>query len=369
MKSTMLKICATSFLILFIFTVNGFTQSVSIEKIEVLQGNDDKVTFNFYDLTLKGMKNRTVQFAFVLSQNDEVLKESWVYVDPVKVPFETATWNGLAVWFYFPVMFLSTLGNSSSPYTGYLLVINKQDDSIIHKEPVEFVLEALKREITQDKNGNIISSLNWVYDKQIYSADFVVKQDDWKNSAAERDKFQPAKGKSSYEDGYIYLWDIYFNEFYSDLYGYLYTKNAGRLNEVKKIFWGIKEKHNLNYSQFAEMMISCIQNTVYLLPEKPYGILTPIETIAEQQGDCDSRSVLLYTLLRDFGYDVVIFYSEQYEHAMLGISHVGFGEYLAYKGKKYYFVETTAPGWIIGDIPPEWSDKRYWEVLVPVERN
>ncbi len=31
-----------------------------------------------------------------------------------------------------------------------------------------------------------------------------------------------------------------------------------------------------------------------------------------------------------------------------------------FKGKKYYFLETTYPGWQIGDLPPEFKNKRFW---------
>ncbi|RPJ06676.1 MAG: hypothetical protein EHM28_09615 [Spirochaetaceae bacterium] len=357
-------------MILFVLLIfDADAQNVKINKVEILQGTDENVTFNFYDLVISGMRRKSIQFTFVLTQNEQVFDTSWVMVDPVTIPYDTATWSGKAIWFYYPLMFVSQLGNNSQPYTGYLIIKNTESGAIVHKQPVQFTLEAMKREISEDGAGNIVSSFNWVYDKKLFSGEFVISKNERDTSIQERDKFQPATGRSSYENGYIMLWETSFEDFYKDLYGFLYTKNTLRLENVKKVLLQIKEENNLSYNQFAEMVICCVQSTVYLLPDEPYGIFTPLELMAEQEGDCDSRSVLLYILLKDFGYDVVIMYSEKYEHAMLGIAYVGgIGEYLTHKGKKYYFVETTAPGWIIGNIPPEWSDKRYWEVLIPQTR-
>jgi hypothetical protein len=37
-----------------------------------------------------------------------------------------------------------------------------------------------------------------------------------------------------------------------------------------------------------------------------FGINTPVEFIATLQGDCDTRTLLLYTILAHYGYDVAL---------------------------------------------------------------
>jgi hypothetical protein len=45
---------------------------------------------------------------------------------------------------------------------------------------------------------------------------------------------------------------------------------------------------------------------------------------------------------------------------MLGVSVSRGGQFKSIKGKRYYFLETTYPGWQIGDLPPEFKNKRFW---------
>jgi len=93
-----------------------------------------------------------------------------------------------------------------------------------------------------------------------------------------------------------------------------------------------------------------------------YGVNTPAEFIGSLHGDCDTRTVLLYKLMSHFGYDVAILGSVFYRHSILGINMPGAGDYIKFRGKKYYVWETTGTGWIRGEIPPDNSTLSYWEV-------
>jgi len=64
--------------------------------------------------------------------------------------------------------------------------------------------------------------------------------------------------------------------------------------------------------------------------------------------------------LERMGIDCAMMWSYKYKHAMLGINVSARGDYKKINGKKYYFLETTYPGWAIGVLPPEFSNKRYW---------
>jgi hypothetical protein len=96
--------------------------------------------------------------------------------------------------------------------------------------------------------------------------------------------------------------------------------------------------------------------------------MAPLVTIAKQFGDCDTKAILLYVLLERMGIDCAMFWSQHYKHAMLGINTSTRGDYKKYNGKKYYFLETTYPGWIIGTLPPEFKNKRFWYVS-EIEQN
>ncbi|MGD1841840.1 MAG: hypothetical protein ACFB0B_13235 [Thermonemataceae bacterium] len=102
------------------------------------------------------------------------------------------------------------------------------------------------------------------------------------------------------------------------------------------------------------------------VPNVKYGLQSPTEFMYNFKGDCDTRAVLAYALLSYFGYDVVVLGCEV--HAMLGIALPANGDYLRYKGKKYYFWETTNVGWQIGQVPPNYKPY-HWKVYLPSQND
>ena len=108
------------------------------------------------------------------------------------------------------------------------------------------------------------------------------------------------------------------------------------------------------------LLITFVQNIKY---ERPGGVLDlfpPLGTIAYRFGDCDSKALLLYVILEKMGVDCAMLWSYNYKHAMLGIKVNGRGNSLTANGKKYYFLETTYPGWDVGEIPPEYNNVKFW---------
>ncbi|MEJ0057738.1 MAG: hypothetical protein WDN75_20075 [Bacteroidota bacterium] len=92
---------------------------------------------------------------------------------------------------------------------------------------------------------------------------------------------------------------------------------------------------------------SCATHTDYpCVPLQRYGILSPVEFLYSLSGDCDTRTVLLFTLLKEMGFDPIIVNSREYGHSMLAVDIPTGGDYFNHKGRKFYFWETTATGWM-----------------------
>ncbi|MBU0460882.1 MAG: hypothetical protein KJ771_08825 [Nanoarchaeota archaeon] len=76
-----------------------------------------------------------------------------------------------------------------------------------------------------------------------------------------------------------------------------------------------------------------------------------IETIVDHKGDCEDTSFLMVAVLKALNIDsVILIYSD---HAAVGVACNGCsGTYYNYRGKKFYFLESTsAPGqWELGQI-------------------
>ena len=84
----------------------------------------------------------------------------------------------------------------------------------------------------------------------------------------------------------------------------------------------------------------------------------------ELNGDCDTRAVILYELLNRMGYETIIVVSREYGHAMIAVDLPIIGDHIEYKGRHYYFWETTAKGWKAGMLPPSYPQIPYWKVAL-----
>jgi hypothetical protein len=78
----------------------------------------------------------------------------------------------------------------------------------------------------------------------------------------------------------------------------------------------------------------------------------------------DTRSVMLYHVLNSLGYNTVIMTSEEYGHAIIGISGNYRGKNKYHDGLKYYVWETTYPGFEPGVLSDECGNMRYWNVVL-----
>lgn len=80
----------------------------------------------------------------------------------------------------------------------------------------------------------------------------------------------------------------------------------------------------------------------------------PIETLYERQGDCEDTTILMAALLREWGYEVMFLLIPR--HAALAIrttDDYSAGPYYEYNGHRYLYIESTAEGWNIGEIPED----------------
>lgn len=213
----------------------------------------------------------------------------------------------------------------------------------------------------------VFRPLTWYdYDNRKYSSEFKFLYGDYIKSKNHKNKLTP------------------YSE--TNLYSSLNSFNKNMLGLIYKSLQKIKIENKLNAKKFAEVVVSLVQSIPYSfniegdcngynLPDDysdailsgvpclsfiKHDILSPLEFFYLKTGDCDSRTVLIYTILKNFGYDVVILNSNLYMHSMIGINLPSYGKYKLINGKKYFFWETTADGWELGILPPENWDINKW---------
>ena len=94
----------------------------------------------------------------------------------------------------------------------------------------------------------------------------------------------------------------------------------------------------------------------------------PVETVFENEGDCDLLSCVAASLTISQGFDTVLFYYEHESHMNVGVnlpSAPGDARtpvtYVDHDGTRYYMAECTGGedwqnGWRVGECPPELKD-------------
>lgn len=175
------------------------------------------------------------------------------------------------------------------------------------------------------------------------------------------------------------------------VYTRLSSSTGDGLDSVYSMLNRIAIRDSLNRREFADLIVSFVQDIEYkmilesacdeglyndeyiksyLQQNGPcagyakYGLYSPIEFMATMDGDCDTRTLLLYTMLKNYNYDVIILGSYYYGHSILAVNLPGKGLYKEYHGKRYYVWETTYPNFQMGVIPPDIANMNYWEVFL-----
>jgi len=175
--------------------------------------------------------------------------------------------------------------------------------------------------------------------------------------------------------------------FWHYVYQGLSDKDRNSLHFIYDKFDSIGKKNNLNQAEFANMVVSCVQDIPYILvanldcdkykmanpadveiinrtgcfgPVK-FGVQSPNEFMYTLKGDCDTRTLFCYTVLSHFDYDVAILSSNEYRHSILGVNVPVSGTYKNYDNKRYYLWETTAEGCALGFLAPDFSNLNNWD--------
>jgi hypothetical protein len=235
--------------------------------------------------------------------------------------------------------------------------------------------ERSTRRVNSKKDSLIVHHLAWKdYEDQQYSTNLIIPVRDVRAAASNR-TLLPTNNQQEIE--------------YNAVLASMYEHDRDRLAPFYYVFDSIQAANQLNEQRFAEMITSCIQSIPYTLilpyacqPElyndqfitnylqsgracrgnTRFGIFSPMEFAGSLEGDCDTRTLLLFTLLEHYGYDMAVFGSTKYSHSLLGINLPLNGEYKLEQGRRFVLWETTSEGYRPGTIPIEISDMNHWSV-------
>jgi energy-coupling factor transporter transmembrane protein EcfT len=265
-------------------------------------------------------------------------------------------------------------------YTGH-----RQKDSeatVKHEQDEQSETSSLRKDTTMAQNDPAACADNplvavhkraWVdFIPHRYEGKLVMSQCFFNQSRENREAMNPT-GQQIYS-------------FYNNLYAKLAMNDRNKMDLVYQMFDSIRNNKGLNQAQFADMVVTCVQDIPYrLVIDNPseldgrmlqlyreqgalehikFGVQAPAEFMYNLQGDCDTRALFCYTVLDHFGYDAAILISQYYAHAILGLAIPSTGASLSYRGKRYYTWETTAKGFQLGQMSPECNNMHYWNIVL-----
>lgn len=213
------------------------------------------------------------------------------------------------------------------------------------------------------------------YDGNIYGGKFWVRRSALNTASAFKNKIAITESSEGSYDKVIYL---------------LKENDKENLNGIYQLFDSLRSQGRFNNKTFAELIVSFVQDIPYavILPgacdpklynddfikrylssvdancggNQRFGINTPVEFMAGLEGDCDTRTLLLYTILSHYKYDVALLSSEYYSHSLLAINLPYQGLAYKYNDQRYVLWETTSPGIRPGLIPNEIANLNYWRI-------
>ncbi len=136
------------------------------------------------------------------------------------------------------------------------------------------------------------------------------------------------------------------------------TSDEPIVTNISSVLGQQADELDLDDEQRVNFVLSFVQAIPYVEDEKSVDLdeywRFPVETLYDDQGDCEDKSFLFASLMEAMGFDAVILIFES--HAAVGVVCSGVhGSYYNYDGYKYYYCETTAEGWTAGDIPDEYG--------------
>jgi hypothetical protein len=260
--------------------------------------------------------------------------------------------------------------------------------SLLRYQPAQYPKPVVKDNSATDTmnqtqiNDTIITHhLQWTnYDGQDYQGDISLRRSALRSATQFKTSLQvPDNTKQSYDE-VVYR---------------LKEHDKDNLAGVYQLFDSIRSTQHLQADKFAELIVSFVQDIPYtvVLPKacdaslysdqfirnylatpdarcdghEKFGINTPVEFMASLDGDCDTRTLLLYTIFSHYKYDVALLSSEFYNHSLIGVNLPYNGAALEYNSKRYILWETTAAGIRPGVLPNEISNPNYWRISLKSE--
>ena len=278
----------------------------------------------------------------------------------------------------FLILFISSLfrtcSNSNYPYNPSPTVVDSREVIVpIVDTTAVSSIDTIKKPII---DSIITRFRSWNdYNGKNYEGKYQIKLSDYRNASIHKNSLNTNLNTINSYDGIVYN----LKEF-----------DKNNINSVFHLFDSIGRANKLNRIRFAEMIVTFVQDIPYSIVlddgcdpslyndrftrnylmnhsgecdgNQRFGINTPVEFLTNLKGDCDTRTLLLYTIFSHYNYDVALMSSEFYGHSIIGINLPINGIAYIYNNQRYVLWETTAQNCKPGVISNEISNLNNWRI-------
>jgi hypothetical protein len=279
------------------------------------------------------------------------------------------------------LMFLATLFSNK----GSLI------DPTVPKKEGTIKISPPKQVKTDDSN---FDDPDYEIEKEINWYDFITNKYGLKYITTVKSFFETQKNHNSVDKLYSKTSTnpiSYFNKLYSNLEAF----DSKKIDSIVKVLGKKASEKKLNQIQTAEMVVTFIQEIPYVLvhqnsceqvmhsdkedsfivtyhqdkkpclPNIPGGVQSPYEFLHNLKGDCDTRSLLGYAILKKMNISASVWVSQAYGHSILGVGlPIGNGVSKNINGLNHYGVELTSKGFRLGVISPQQRDMSNWDIAL-----
>jgi hypothetical protein len=239
---------------------------------------------------------------------------------------------------------------------------------------------------TDDIDYSVAKDINWF--------DFISNQYQVNYNTSVQSFFETQREHTTAEANYRATTGnplAYFNKLYTKLELF----DEPKIDSIVKLLGSKATAKKLNQIETAEMVTTFIQEIPYVLVHQgtcqevvrsesgssfvakyhadrkpcladvPGGVQSPYEFLHNLKGDCDTRSLLGYAILKKMNISASVWVSQAYGHSILGVGlPIGNGVYKTVNGIKHYGVELTNKGFRLGMISPQQRDMSNWDVAL-----
>ena len=148
---------------------------------------------------------------------------------------------------------------------------------------------------------------------------------------------------------------------YSDVHARSFTDLEPLLDRIRTGF----DAESWTPREAAQWLLNFVQQIPYRLPtEEAFGLLPPALVASEDWGDCDSKSLLLISLLERLGINAILLTSKAHAHALVGIAVPTGQKGHRHEGREYAWAETTAENAPLGWLHPQLHVPNDWRVAL-----